>query len=261
MYMRQNLIRPASPILIYITGGRRAIARVPRVTRFRGVGDLPPQANTIAGIAASGAQATTATLVALGTISGPVGAAIMGLVTLGVGIAKLFGGCGQVCTATADIANQVEPILAQNLNQYMSSPVRYRSMQVAALNNYDTAWAAFRQNELGYGQQGQTSITERDQGGCHWHVAPFGWTQNSDGSWSYHNAGPDGSGTTCWNWRVAYRDPIANDPNVQPDPLPTSQAASAVVSALGLNPSTTVAGIPASDLLLPAALVLAGLIL
>lgn len=190
-----------------------------------GVGALDQQDQAIAGIAATAIGTTASILVAIGTIGGPVGAAIAGIAAIGIAIANAFSGCGQTCVAASNIANQVEAILAQNLQHYMSAPVHYRSLQLAALNNFDIAWAALlkacsNQQLL---QAGVNCIQDRQQGACKWRSVGGGqWIQDSSGGWTYQGFGPgtdDGSGV-CFNWFKAYRDPIANDPTVASDPAP-----------------------------------------
>jgi hypothetical protein len=196
----------------------------------RGVGNLDPQNQQIAGIAATAATTTAGMLVALGTIGGPVGAAIAGVAAIGIAIANVFSGCGQTCIAATTIDNQLEPVLAQNLGHYMSSPIHYRSLQQAALNNFDIAWAAYVKAEQGVPTQGAISIAERQAGGCHWTTSPGGWQGNT-----YVSPGASGSGSACWNWFIGYRDPIANDPTVVPDPTPVDQIGSSLSSIFGTS--------------------------
>lgn len=228
------------------------------LVRRSGVGDLSPQNQSIANVAATGASATVSILLAMGTIGGPVGAAISGLIAVGMALVKVFGGCGQTCVQASNIANQVEPILKQNLDHYLSAPVRYASLQAAAVNNFQTAWNALVQNCSNPGLQaaGQRCISDRQRSGCTWKTSQGGWTQDSSG-WTYVPPGAAGSGQECWNWFVGYLDPIVNDPAVLPDPIPGSETSAGLLNAFGVNPSTTVAGFPVADLVLPAALLLA----
>lgn len=179
---------------------------------------------TAASIAAMGITTTTSILGALGStltvlgLSLPVvGAAIAALVTVGIAIANCFKGCGQTCVLATQYANQADTILAQNVDAYTSSPLRYASMQAAALNTFDTTWTALQQacGQAQLGTAGQNCITDRQRGSCKWKASQGGW--NSDGS--YTKWGAAGSGTACWNWFIGMRDPIANDPFVQPDPM------------------------------------------
>jgi len=189
----------------------------------RGMGDALQTGSTAASIAATGIVTTTSILGALGstmTILGlalpVVGTAIAALVTVGIAVAQLFKGCGQTCVAASNIANQAGDILAQNVNAYTSSPIRYVSMQQAALNTFDTTWAALVKacNTQQLQAAGQRCVTDRQQGACTWKASPGGW--NADGTFTHWGAA--GSGDSCWNYFVGMRDPIANDPFVQPDP-------------------------------------------
>jgi hypothetical protein len=195
-------------------------------------------------------------------VAGPVGAAIAGaIVAIGL-VAQLlikeFSGCGQSCIIASNAANKFEPYLQQNLAGYLSSPIRYASMQAAALANFDTIFNALKQacSDPSLGTAGQRCISDRQAGGCQWKASPGSWNQ-VNGVWTWTGAGPSGSGNTCWNWVVGYRDPIANDPGVVPDPSPVSQAATGLLSSFGINPAATINGRPLSDLLLPAGLLLA----
>lgn len=162
-------------------------------------------------------QATTA----IGLASG-IGAAVAGMIAITVGLMKIFSGCGQNCILTSDDANKVGNYLTQQLTAYMGSPVHYKSMQTAYLNTFDTAWQALMNacSNPQFGSAGQRCITDRQQGSCAYHVSAGGWQQNN-GVWQWVSYGANNSGTTCWNWFVGYRDPVANDPTVVPDP--TSQ--------------------------------------
>ena len=205
---------------------------------FHGMGGpvVGPKAAQIASIASAGAATTGALLSTLAAmpLAGPIGAGIAALIGIGVGIADLFSGCGDICTETANIDNKAEPLLLQNLNAYMTLPVpRYKSTQDAALNNFDTLWAAYEQAEQAYGSQGQLSISQRQAGACHYN--------------------PNGQ---CWNWFVGYRDPIANDPNVIPDPISTPSGSGTGIDTTG---GSTLSNLPIVPLLI--ALVAVGLLM
>ena len=188
--------------------------------RRLGVGTLDPQTQQIAGIAATAATTTATILVALGTIGGPVGAAIAGIAGIGIAIANLFSGCGQTCVEATNIADQAGALIDQAYNYYMNSPVHYASMQAAYLNLFDGTWAAMVKacSNPQLGAAGQRCITDRQAGSCAYQVSPFGWQQDpATGKWTWVEAGPNGSGTVCWNSFVGRRDPVANDPTVVPD--------------------------------------------
>lgn len=172
-----------------------------------GIGALSASgAQTAASLAATGATVTTSMLVALGTIGGPVGAAISGLIGIGMAVASMFKGCGQTCVAATEYANKAGDLMTQNRDHYLALPTpRYRSIQLAALNNFDTTAAALNAacGQPGLGPAGQRCISERlVKGG----TAPWCPT-------------PDHRG--C-DWVTVLRDPIANDPNVIDDPVLSS---------------------------------------
>jgi hypothetical protein len=230
----------------------------PLPARRRGLGAVPTS-QTAAQIASAGASTTAAILVSLGTIGGPVGLAIAGLAAIAPLIVSLFHGCGQLCIQAANLDNQAVLLLWQNLNAYLSSPVRTFSMRAAALNNFDTLWSSYVQAEASVPTQGQISITERQRGGVSkWACQSPAATRVRS---SCQGAPPCCSGV---DWFVMYRDPIANDPGVQPDPVPGGLPAAtsgALFSSVGVNPSTQIFGIPISNLLLPGGLLLAFVLL
>jgi hypothetical protein len=186
-----------------------------------GVGDLGQMtATTAAGVAAAGAQTTATLLVAFGAIAGPIGLAIGAIAAIAPMIVKLFSGCGATCTQVTQYANQVEQILKQNLQSYLSAPIRTVSMQQAAVNNYNTAIASLEQacGQAQLGSAGQNCIDERvDASSCQWKAQAGGWSQSSDGTCTYTPWGANNSGTSCWNWVIGYLNPITQDPCVQPD--------------------------------------------
>lgn len=208
----------------------------PAVVGAFGLGSLGlnQQLNEIGAIASTGA-ATTGALVSILSASaaaGPIGAAIGGVIAIGFAIANAFKGCGPTCVAATQIADQVGVILTDNLHNYMDAPIHYRSLQLAALNNFDTAAAAMMKacGDPALGAAGQRCISERlVRGG----TAP----------WCDH------PGQTGCDWVTVLRDPIANDPNVVPDPV------TPIVSTDAAG-QTTVAGLPMPILLGGAALLI-----
>jgi hypothetical protein len=157
----------------------------------------------VAGSAIAGATA-------IGAIAGPIGAIAGALIGL---LSQVFSGCGQTCVLTSDAANQVEQLLQQNLAAYLASG-RTQAEQAAALANFDNTWAKLVQycGNASFGAAGQNCITDRQAGSCAYHTSAGGWN-----GCTYTYPGTNGSGTTCWNWAVGYRDPIANDPCVVAD--------------------------------------------
>lgn len=102
--------------------------------------------------------------------------------------------------ASTKIANEIAPLLEQNLSAYQAGPHTRASQQVA-LQNFDSLWSYLGQacGNPQLGDPGKRCIRDRQQGSCAYHDAKGG----------------------CWNWFVGYRDPIANDPNVHDTPEST----------------------------------------
>jgi hypothetical protein len=184
-----------------------------------GLSGLGATSQQIGSIAATGALTTVSILHALSIglfASGPVTAVIGALISVGALVAGMFHGCGQTCVAATQDANKAADLLTQNLNAYMAAPVHYKSIQAAALNNVDTLFTALRQacSDPSLGAAGQRCISERlVRGG----TAP--WCPNS--------------GHTGCDWFVQFRDPIANDPHVVPDPVAGGASSDSSVQASG----------------------------
>lgn len=217
--------------------------------------------SSIASMAASGAATTGTILTTLAHMAiissafGPaaiVGAAVAGLTAVGIAIAKIFSGCGCTCVEATSIANQVAPYLQQNVDHYVNSPVRYKSMQTAALNNFDTAWSALVQacSNPALASAGARCISDRQRGSCAYKTSPGSgcpsdqsncWTQDASGKCTFNRGGPNGSGNACWDWFSGFRDPISNDPCVQPDPTSADVASGATASQIS-SASTSTSG-------------------
>jgi hypothetical protein len=99
--------------------------------------------------------------------------------------------------ATTQIVNELEPMLQKNVAGYLSGP-RTAASQAQALANFDAVWNTLVENcrTEEYGDPGVRCVEDRQAGACQWKEAG-----------------------QCWNWFVGYRDPIANDPGVKPDPV------------------------------------------
>jgi hypothetical protein len=209
--------------------------------RRRGMGALSPQDQILA-------QSTAQAAALIGWVGGPVGYAIaQAAAQIGVLLANVFSGCGDTCVEATNIANQAEPLLLKNLQTYLSAPVHYASLQAAFLNNFDMTWNALKQacSNPSLGAAGQSCISDRQEGSCAYKTSPGGW---ANGVYTY--PGANGSGSTCWNWFVGYRDPIANDPTVVPDPVGGSAAVSATNLLSSVGVPATVFGLPVLDLIL-----------
>lgn len=203
------------------------------------------------------AQQSGVTIAALigGAVGGPLGAAIgAAAAEIGVALSDLLSGCGSTCTEATAYANQAEPLLLQNVQAYLAEPVHYASVQAAYLANFDSTWnwllGACGNPALG--SAGQNCISARQRGACvSKNATPGGW-QQVNGVWQYQFATGPNSGSNCWNWFIGYRDPIANDPTVVPDPVPGASALAPLLSSIGLSPSSTVFGLPIADVVLGA---------
>ena len=129
----------------------------------RGMGALSTTDNQIASAAASAAVLTGTML------GGPLGGAIAGAIAeTGILLANLFSGCGQTCTEATEIVNQAEPLLQQNLEQYLSAPVHYASLQAGALNNFNLTWNALVSacGNPALASAGTNCIADRQNGAC-----------------------------------------------------------------------------------------------
>jgi hypothetical protein len=188
-------------------------------------------------------------------VAGPF---ISAAIEIGAALTNVFSGCGVTCVQSSNFANQVGDLLTQNLQTYLSAPApRYASVQAAFLANFDQAWNSLLQacSNPALGQAGKNCISARQQGACVYKTSPGGW-QQINGVWQYQYPGANGSGSTCWNYFVGFRDPIANDPTVIPDPVPGASTLSSLVSSIGLNPSSTLFGLPIADILALAGILL-----
>ena len=164
-----------------------------------------------------------------------IGAAAAGIATV---ISLLFKPNLQKIQASND-ANQIETILKQNLANWLSIPTnqRYASEQAAALQVFDNGWLQYQNAVQPDLAKAPNSISDRQEGSCAYHTAQCaGW----DGE-TYTPNLPNQSSGCCWNWFVGYRDPIANDPNVQPDPV--SSAVSSVVGSVGSDVGSLVSSV------------------
>ncbi len=185
----------------------------------------PSDIQTAEQMASAGLSTSLGILGALNAVSiaglaSGIGAAVAGAIALATALYKEFQGCGQTCIVASQIADKIEPVLRANVQNYLEAPVHYASLQAAALNNFDFAWAALVKacSNPQLQDAGQRCTQDRQQGACHYHTSPGGWANGT-----YTPPGQNGSGPDCWNWFVGYRDPIAHDPTVVPDPVPQSQ--------------------------------------
>jgi hypothetical protein len=178
-------------------------------------------------------QQITALFGSIGTMIPVAGPFIAAAASIAIAIETLFAGCGQTCVQTSNAANQVATLLDQNLKAYMAQPVHYYSIQQAALTVSQNAWAQLQATcgNPQFGAAGQRCISDRQSGACTWKSSPWGWTQGSDGSWTFVFSGPNGSGSQCWNWVDYYISGIANDPTVVADPVAATDTATTGTNA------------------------------
>ena len=218
---------------------------------YYGLGDVQGAMNTT-GIISGAATAGTAIA---GMIPGLLAASAVPIVGAAIAAATLIitqiiknSGCGQTCIETSQWANQAEKALEQNIAAYFSNSPRYASQQALALANFDAVWAQLQATcgQPGTGNAGVRCISDRQAGACT-------WKQSSTSTLLGYPGEPQPG--ECWNWFSGYRDPIANDPGVQPDSVASSAASAESVAASAL----TSVGVPSNlttPLLIGAALLL-----
>jgi len=206
----------------------------------------------VIGAAATSAAAASAAAGGTGLILGmlpalavPIIGAAIAAVAIAVTLFIRNSGCGVTCVETSQWANQASQLLDKNIATYFAQPIpRSQSAQAAALETFDTVWAQLQQlcGQPGTGTAGQNCISDRQAGACKWKaLAP-----------AYPGEPATGS---CWNWFNAYRDPIANDPNVASDVTalaanPVSTGGELLSSATGSNPLLELALVGAAALVL-----------
>jgi hypothetical protein len=126
-------------------------------------------------------------------------------------LTNLIGGLFKPDITKIQASQIVDQIEAQTLKpmrvSWQALPANQKtvSMQAHYLNVFDQAWSAVMQgcSNPALGSAGQNCIGDRQRGACH-------YTQTGQ---------TPGAPPNCGNWFVWYRDPIANDPNVIPDPV------------------------------------------
>ena len=187
-----------------------------------GMGDLSTD-QQITSIASTGATATLGILAGLHAViggiafAGPIGAAIAAGITAITLVANLiekeFSGCGQTCVIASNDANKYGDLLLQNLRAYIAAPYQ-PELQQAALNNFDTVWAALVAacSDPSLGDAGKRCLSDRQRGACTWKAKAGGWVSDGQGGYTWTDWGAAGSGTDCWNYFAGMRDPIQNDP-------------------------------------------------
>lgn len=180
----------------------------------------------VGGIAGGLALAGT---IAAGTVAGaPLAPFLFAAAALVGPIASMFKGCGATCTQATQIANKAEIALSAVRDQYLAQPIHYVATQRAALAAFDNIAGQMYKacSNPALGPAGQRCISERlVQGGS----APWCPT-----------------GTGC-DWITTIRGPIANDPDVVPDP---PMSVSQTLASGGSLLDSTVGGFPMPLLLI-----------
>lgn len=203
----------------------------------------------IVGGASAGQSVTQSVVLSAPSIAGQIGSQVAGSAAWAGAAVPLIGaavaGVTMLLTAmykrnaqkegATKVVNELEPQLTVNKDGYLNGP-RTVSSQAQALANFDAMWNMVVQacSDPSLGKAGQRCISERQRGG----TAPWCPT-----------------GTGC-DWFILYRDPIANDPEVKPDPLFESGPGGTVIDPFTGQPTAAVAGIPASLLAIGAGVLL-----
>jgi hypothetical protein len=148
-------------------------------------------ATTISSAAIASGSSIGSSATWLAAAGGPIGAAVAGAT---IALVYLFNRKRPARkVATTQIVDEVEPLLQQSLAGYLAGP-RTQSSQAQALANFDAGWQ-FVVDNCGIpdmGEPGKWCVNDRKRGGK-------------------------------WDWFARYRDPIANDTAVVPDPPPNVQ--------------------------------------
>lgn len=203
-------------------------------------------ANQAVSIGTSAASSAASILATTGVISASavpiIGAALAG-VALGVSALIKNSGCGQTCIQASEYADEAGKYMDQNLHSYFynddgtPNKTRYKSSQTLALKNFDDLWSQLVKlcSDSSLGDAGKACISDRQRGACK-------WKQNNSDS---NIPGLPAIGE-CYNSFNGGRDPIANDPDVQPDPSTTSATDTAASSGTtgGTTTSTSDYAIP-----------------
>jgi hypothetical protein len=246
--------RGPRPQLLVAPGGRRMFGK----RRRAGVRGLGQSAQQIGGAVTNVAASVGGALIPIpgvGAAIGEIGSLITSLFT--PDMTKIN---------SSKAVQDLEPQAQQNLANWLSLPTsqRYASVQAAALSVFDQIWAQLQQvcTQIG-GDGGSHCLLDRQQGACTTYTnGPVGWTgsppQFTGGnsgaglpescycsSWNCPNGQCASPPNSCWNWFIGYRDPIANDPYVQPDPVAGASTTSTSGGASGSTAAST--GASSSD--------------
>jgi hypothetical protein len=137
--------------------------------------------------------------VAVGSMAGPIGAAVGGLIAAGAQIAKMLKigyGCGPTCQEATQIVNSAESTFNMNVDGYESGQID----QATAISNWNGMWNAIQQS-CGQipGAAGKDCISDRAAGSCKWKQTAVGASKG------YPGVPKEGE---CWNWDLGYHQPL-----------------------------------------------------
>lgn len=122
-----------------------------------------------------GAQAG---LMAAAPFTGPAAPFVLAAASLIAPIASMFKGCGATCTQASQIANQATAAAQSIMDRWAAAPVKYASIQKAALAALNDVWnyIAGSCQKIG-GKGGSQCIADRQRGGKYdffaWAIDPI----------------------------------------------------------------------------------------
>jgi hypothetical protein len=136
---------------------------------------------------------------AVGAVTGPIGAAVGALVAAGFKIAQALHigyGCGPTCQEATQIVNSAESTFNMNVDGYESGQID----QATAISNWNGMWNAIQQS-CGQipGDAGKNCISDRQAGSCKWKQTAAGASKG------YPGVPKEGE---CWNWDLGYHQPL-----------------------------------------------------
>lgn len=208
------------------------------------VGSLVGGANTGAGVAVSTgskiAGGAAGALAMIAPFTGPAAPFLAAASAIVGPITKLFKGCGEPCEVATYYADTGQEAARMVFDRYFANAVRTRSMQAEAIRVLD---AIGKWQQKGWTTDPRITVNAK--------VVRDSVAMAEESPMASCDPKSPNPGCTYW---TAFCCAIAEDPGVVDDPAPTP---SSVTAAL----STPIAGVPVSELLIPAAVVLAGLFL
>lgn len=184
-----------------------------------GLGNVPPASSLIASglttstgiLSATGVTGSLLAAIGVGAQAVPIVGTIVGAIALTIGALGIGNGCGETCTASTTVVNQIEPYMQQNLAAAQAQAAQnggcLTSDEVSTLEaNFNQLWQYVVQNcqKVG-GPGGSQCVADRQPGGK-------------------------------YDWTAYYLTPI------QQIPVCSSASASGVASSLGISSSVILYG-------------------